>query len=727
MVSAGTLQVDGVLGNTPVTVQNLATLAGKRTIQGSVTIQDGAHLAPGPGAKTLSVGSLFLNSGSILDYQLNTSVVIGSGVNTLVNVAGNLTLDGVLNVTNGGSFGSGAYRLINYGGALTDLTLDLGTLPAGFSTANVKVTTGVAGQVNLVVSAPGAPAQFWDGSNTVFDGTVHGGTGTWDNFTTNFTDAGVTVNQTWQNGVAVFRAAPGAVTLGDDILFQGMQFTVSGYTLTGAGAFVLQPTGTAIITTDSGVAATIAAPIAGTGGLNKAGLGLLSLTGDNTYSGGTTVSGGALRVASDTNLGNASGGLVLDGGELVAGNGFSSFRPVLLTAHDGTLAATAGGVTDFQGSITGSGSLTVGDVVNTGTVDLSGTNAYLGSTTAVTGTTLRALSTGALSPASAFTVAGTLDLNGFSNQIGSLAGSGKVTNGGLDGAVLTAGGSSSTTFSGVLQDGTSSLGFTKIGTGTLTLTGANTYHGDTTTSGGTLQIGDGGTTGSIVGNVINNASLVFNRSDDVTLSGIVSGTGSLTQIGPGTLTLTGTNAYEGGTTVSGGAALNVAGDTNLGSPGGEINLNGGELATTADFTTGRTITLTPSLSGANILGAAASTMATYSGVISGTGGLLVGDGDDPGTVVLTNITNSYTGGTTVGRGANLSVSRDGALGDLTGGITLDGGEMLGTGNFSTSRLIALTANNGTVAAAAGGGASLSGNLTGSAGLDHRGLGEHWYG
>ena len=168
--------------------------------------------------------------------------------------------------------------------------------------------------------------------------------------------------------------------------------------------------------------------------------------------------------------------------------------------------------------------------------------------------------------------------------------------------------------------------------------------------------------------------------------------------------------------MSGGAALNVAGDTNLGSPGGEINLNGGELATTADFTTGRTITLTPSLSGANILGAAASTMATYSGVISGTGGLLVGDGDDPGTVVLTNITNSYTGGTTVGRGANLSVSRDGALGDLTGGITLDGGEMLGTGNFSTSRLIALTANNGTVAAAAGGGASLSGNLTGSGGL-----------
>ena len=280
--------------------------------------------------------------------------------------------------------------------------------------------------------------------------------------------------------------------------------------------------------------ATIAAPIAGTGGLNKAGLGLLTLTGENTYSGGTTISQGILSVASDTNLGNASGGLILDGGELLAGNGFSSARAVRLTANGGTLAAVVGGARSFSGNFTGTGNLTHGDAVNTGMVSLSGTNTYLGSTTIVSGATLQALSAGGLSPTSAFIVTGTLDLNGFSSQIGSLAGTGTVTNAGLDGAVLTAGGSSSTTFSGVLQDGTSSLGFTKIGTGTLTLTGANTYHGDTTTSGGTLQIGDGGTTGSIVGNVINNASLVFNRSDDVTLSGIVSGTGSLTQIGPGT-------------------------------------------------------------------------------------------------------------------------------------------------------------------------------------------------
>ncbi len=72
---------------------------------------------------------------------------------------------------------------------------------------------------------------------------------------------------------------PGTVTLGGDILFQGMEFSTDGYTIVGAEAFALHPTGTAMITTDTGVTATIDAPIAGPGGLNKAGPGLLILDG----------------------------------------------------------------------------------------------------------------------------------------------------------------------------------------------------------------------------------------------------------------------------------------------------------------------------------------------------------------------------------------------------------------------------------------------------------------
>ena len=84
------------------------------------------------------------------------------------------------------------------------------------------------------------------------------------------------------------------------------------------------------------------------------------------------------------------------------------------------------------------------------------------------------------------------------------------------------------------------------------MTGTNTYSGGTTVSAGTLQIGGGGTSGSIYNNVTDNAALIFNLSSAYTMSGIISGTGSLTQAGSGTLILTNTNTYSGVTTVSAG-------------------------------------------------------------------------------------------------------------------------------------------------------------------------------
>ena len=102
------------------------------------------------------------------------------------------------------------------------------------------------------------------------------------------------------------------------------------------------------------------------------------------------------------------------------------------------------------------------------------------------------------------------------------------------------------------MDGSNPAAITKTDLGTLILTGTNTYTGGTTIAQGTLQIGNGGTTGSIVANVTDKASLVFDRSDGVTFSGTVSGTGSLTQGGGGTLTLTGLDIYTGGTTINAG-------------------------------------------------------------------------------------------------------------------------------------------------------------------------------
>src|ERR1700722_9514382 len=148
--------------------------------------------------------------------------------------------------------------------------------------------------------------QFWDGPNTVFDASLHGGTGSWDNSTTNFQNTDQTQNEAWQGGEADFAAEPGTVTLGADILFHGMHFESDAYTIAGAGTFTLTPVNTAIVNTDPGVGATISATITGNGGLETDGLGVLTLTGVNSYSGSTNigvdVSTGMVQAGSPTAL-----------------------------------------------------------------------------------------------------------------------------------------------------------------------------------------------------------------------------------------------------------------------------------------------------------------------------------------------------------------------------------------------------------------------------------------
>ena len=100
----------------------------------------------------------------------------------------------------------------------------------------------------------------------------------------------------------------------------------------------------------------------------------------------------------------------------------------------------------------------------------------------------------------------------------------EVGDGTASGATFTA------TIESVL-DGTGTV--TKTGLGTLVLTGANTYTGGTVISQGTLQIGNGGTTGSISGSILDDAALVFDHSDDITYADPISGTGSLTKLAQG--------------------------------------------------------------------------------------------------------------------------------------------------------------------------------------------------
>ncbi len=150
---------------------------------------------------------------------------------------------------------------------------------------------------------------------------------------------------------------------------------------------------------------------------------------------------------------------------------------------------------------------------------------------------------------------------------------------------------------------------TQAGTGTLVLTGNNDYSGTTTISSGTLQIGDGGSTGSLgtVG-VSNDGVLAFNRSDTLTVGNAIGGLGSVTQFGSGTTVLTGNNTYLGGTRIAAGE-LQIGEARALST--GPVTLEGGQLTTTADMTLPNDIQFVAGQAGA--LAAATGTTLSFSG------------------------------------------------------------------------------------------------------------------
>lgn len=144
-VNAGTLRVNGSITSTS-SVNNVGTLGGSGTVA-EVNVADGGILAPGSLVGTLTTGKLLLAGGSRLNFQLASP---SAGANDKLVVNGDLVLDGVLNVEALQGFAAGTYRLISFTGGLTDNTLTLGSLPAGFQ---ARVDTSSPGQVNLVIIA----------------------------------------------------------------------------------------------------------------------------------------------------------------------------------------------------------------------------------------------------------------------------------------------------------------------------------------------------------------------------------------------------------------------------------------------------------------------------------------------------------------------------------------------------------------------------------------------
>jgi autotransporter-associated beta strand protein len=255
----------------------------------------------------------------------------------------------------------------------------------------------------------------------------------------------------------------------------------------------------------------------------------------------------------------------------------------------------AGGRTSFLGQITGSGGITV--TQGRGRVTLQNTtNNFTGPVVVDSGATLQldvAGGTNEVIPNSAaVTVNGLLNFasGGGTETIGSLAGSGTVSSFVAGTYSLVVGGSTSTTFSGVINNGSGVIGLTKSGAGTLLLTGSNGFTGGAALNGGTLGVGSANALGSSGAISFGGGTLQYSASNTTDYSGrfsnaasqqysidtngrnvtlgsnLTSSGGSFTKLGAGSVTLSGSNSTSGGTTVSaGGLRLNgsIAGGLNV--------------------------------------------------------------------------------------------------------------------------------------------------------------------
>lgn len=246
-------------------------------------------------------------------------------------------------------------------------------------------------------------------------------------------------------------------------------------------------------------------------------------------------------------------------------------------------------------------------------------------------------------------------------------------------------------------------GLVKSGTGVLTIANNNTYTGDTTISGGTLELGNGAINGSITGNFVNNAALTFRNADPQTINNLVSGAGTVSKAGSGEITISGANTYTGATTISGGAfiATSLAPNGAASSIGMGTSLilsGGGTLRYTGAANVGTSATAGSHFNrniqidaGGGTIDVAGSGIVFYNGVLSGSGDLSVVDssGDTNNRQLLvTGNSPDYTGNIAIGNGTSnsgwIQYRSDAAKPFGTGVITLNAGGVLSADNGITA-------------------------------------------
>ena len=778
-------------------------LAGTNTFTGGVTLNDGV-LNVGTVANTgsnsnLGAGNSISFGGGTLAFTGNVGTTnravtlnAGGGVVDVKNPTATLTLSGTIGGTGPMTkAGAGTLRMTGPNTASGALTIDAGVLAIpggnaigdnagvllGGSSAALSVESGAetigslaggAAPGALVVLAAGSTLVLGnDNSSTAFGGRIVGpgnltkvGTGTFTMTGENSYTGTTTVNQ----GILSVPAGGGIDDFAAVVLANatGVSLNIGGSETIGSLAGGGSTGGNVSIAASrtltvglNGTATTYGGAISGAGNFAKQGAGTLTLTGTNTYTGNTDVLGGTLRLAGGNAIPDGStvtisapGAVDLNGSAETISN-LSGNGAIALGA--GTLTLRGSGT--FSGSISGSGSVTKTDAF---LVTLNGNNTYTGTTTITAGAV--AISGGFALPDESAVVlpnaSGTSLIVSDSETVGSLAGVGNVTI--SSGMTLRVGADQTTTTYGGVISGNALV---KIGAGTLTLTGGNTFTGSLTIEAGALSVpavfangplgngslinfGGNGTPGRLIftgtGSALTNRTIslandgiidITAAAATLTLSGQVTGGGSLSKVGPGTLVLSGSNNFAGRVLIQGGV-LRTSGGTALpddsavelidaagvafdqsgasetigslaggGSTGGNVTLGNGTLTV-----------------GANQIDS------SFSGAISGAGGLT-----KIGTGTLTLLgSSSYTGTTIVSGGTLALASPAGTTLADSGAVIVNSPGVLEL--LSNETLASLGGNgavrltNGTLIIAGTNAVGYSGSISGPGGLTRSGTG-----
>ncbi len=737
-INAGTLQL-GAGGTTGNAGSGQITLnGGKLALNRSdaPTFTNAISLAA-TGANYIDVASTTTAtlSGQVSGFSPSELWKDGAGTLVLSNSGNvqqgsNVIFAGVLEISSFNALGNGNLY-IGAGGSGT-IRYTGGTTSTGKLTASTLQGTGV----NNVIEVTNAATTL---SLTASLGNTGAGRG--------FTKAG--------SGTLAITADvthDGPVTISDGTLIIGNGATAGWITTSGTAAVV----NNGALVFNRSDSPTLPNPVSGSGSLSQNGSGTLTLTGANLYGGGTNVNAGVLQIGSGGSAGALGAGTVTIGGGKLAFNRNDSptFTNAISLTNNGNrfIEVTSGNTATLSGQISPSGAGTAAELWKSGagTLVLSNTNNLHTSSNVIQAGTLEIANFGALGSASPSLYigqggSGTFRYTGASTSTGKI-GSAALQSTGTNSTIEVSNSATVLTLSSALGNTGSGRGFTKAGAGTLVLAADSAHDGAVVISAGTLQVGSGGTAGTLTSSgsatITDGGALVFNRSDALVVSNAISGSGTLTKQGGSALTLSGPNSYAGHTTVSTGTlilgnatALGGTGNGTTVAPGATIDLGGQTVGAEGLDIQGTGVGGNGAL--INSSGTAASLSAAIvfaaNTTVGGSGNITLSGGTS-GAITLTKIGgNTLTlSGTADNVGLALAANvgtvilaktSGGAVHAVNGAVTISGGtvQLGGSGGDQIANTAAVTVNSGTFAVTTvnetvAGVTLVTGSITGSSGV-----------